>query len=275
MAAERLGQTTSGVSRALQRLENKLNVTLLERTTRKLKLTQEGQLFLEKARKILNDLGEAEDALLKSDSDTSGLIRVDSATPFILHVIVPLIQEFMQQYPNIEIELTNHDQVIDLLEHKTDIAIRFGDLYDSSLHARLLCRSRLYIVASPGYLEQHGIPQSPADLSQHALLGFSQPTHLNAWPIQLNDTDLIVHPKIKASNGETVRQLALQGLGITCLSRFLIEQDLQEGRLTALFEDQIRLHYQHIHAVYYRQEHLPKRVRLFIEFLAHKLAIYL
>ena len=275
MAAERLAQTTSGVSRALQRLENKLNVTLLERTTRKFKLTQEGQLFLEKARKILNDLGEAEDALLKSDSDTSGLIRVDSATPFILHVIVPLIQEFMQQYPNIEIELTNHDQVIDLLEHKTDVAIRFGDLHDSSLHARLLCRSRLYIVASPAYLEQYGIPQSPADLSQHALLGFSQPTHLNAWPIQLNDTDLIVHPKIKASNGETVRQLALQGLGITCLSRFLIEQDLQTGRLTALLEDQIRLHYQHIHAVYYRQEHLPKRVRLFIEFLAHKLAIYL
>ncbi|WP_291369492.1 MULTISPECIES: LysR family transcriptional regulator [unclassified Acinetobacter] len=275
MAAERLGQTTSGISRALQRLENKLTVTLLERTTRKLKLTQEGQLFLEKARKILNDLGEAEDALLKSDSDTSGLIRVDSATPFILHVIVPLIQEFMQQYPNIEIELTNHDQVIDLLEHKTDLAIRFGDLHDSSLHARLLCRSRLYIVASPGYLEQHGIPQSPADLSQHALLGFSQPTHLNAWPIQLNDTDLIVHPKIKASNGETVRQLALQGLGITCLSRFLIEQDLQAGHLTALLEDQIRLHYQNIHAVYYRQEHLPKRVQLFIEFLAQKLAIYL
>jgi DNA-binding transcriptional LysR family regulator len=85
------------VSRALQRLENKLNVTLLERTTRKLKLTQEGQLFLEKSRKILNDLAEAEDALLKSDIDTSGLIRVDSATPFVLHVIVPLIQEFMQQ----------------------------------------------------------------------------------------------------------------------------------------------------------------------------------
>jgi len=104
-AAKRLGQTTSGVSRALQRLENKLNVTLLERTTRKLKLTQEGQLFLEKSRKILNDLAEAEDALLKSDSDTSGLIRVDSATPFVLHVIMPLIQEFLQHYPNIEIEL--------------------------------------------------------------------------------------------------------------------------------------------------------------------------
>lgn len=274
-AAERLGQTTSGISRALQRLENKLNVTLLERTTRKLKLTQEGQLFLEKSRKILNDLAEAEDALLKSDIDIAGLIRVDSATPFVLHVIVPLIQEFMQQYPNIEIELNNHDQVIDLLEHKTDVAIRFSELQDSSLHARLLCRSRLYIVASPDYLQQKGVPRSVEDLSQHTLLGFSHPTHLNTWPIQLNDRHITVEPKIKASNGETIRQLALHGVGITCLSRFLVQEDLQAGRLQALFEDQIELQYQNIHAVYYRQEHLPKRVHLFIEFLATKLAKYL
>lgn len=274
-AAERLGQTTSGISRALQRLENKLNVTLLERTTRKLKLTQEGQLFLEKSRKILNDLAEAEDALLKSDIDTAGLIRVDSATPFVLHVIVPLIQEFMQQYPNIEIELNNHDQVIDLLEHKTDVAIRFGELQDSSLHARLLCRSRLYIVASPDYLQQKGVPRSVEDLSQHTLLGFSHPTHLNTWPIQLNDRYITVEPKIKASNGETVRQLALHGVGITCLSRFLVQDDLQAGRLQTLFEDQVELQYQNIHAVYYRQEHLPKRVHLFIEFLAAQLAKYL
>ncbi|QIC65919.1 LysR family transcriptional regulator [Acinetobacter schindleri] len=274
-AAERLGQTTSGISRALQRLESKLNVTLLERTTRKLKLTQEGQLFLEKSRKILNDLAEAEDALLKSDIDTAGLIRVDSATPFVLHVIVPLIQEFMQQYPNIEIELNNHDQVIDLLEHKTDVAIRFGELQDSSLHARLLCRSRLYIVASPDYVQQKGVPRSVEDLSQHTLLGFSHPTHLNTWPIQLSDRHITVEPKIKASNGETVRQLALHGVGITCLSRFLVQDDLQAGRLQTLFEDQIELQYQNIHAVYYRQEHLPKRVHLFIEFLAAKLAKYL
>lgn len=274
-AAEQLGQTTSGVSRALQRLESKLNVTLLERTTRKLKLTQEGQLFLEKSRKILNDLTEAEDALLKSDHDISGLIRVDSATPFVLHVIVPLIQEFMQQYPKIEIELNNHDQIIDLLEHKTDVAIRFGELNDSSLHAKLLCRSRLYIVASPDYLAQHGTPNQPEQLLQHPLIGFTQPTHLNTWPLMLQGQHLNIHPKIKASNGETVRQLVLNGVGITCLSRFLVQDDLRAGRLVALFEDQIELQYQKIHAVYYQQEHLPKRVRLFIEFLAQKLAIYL
>ena len=275
MAAERLEQTASGVSRALQRLESKLNVTLLERTTRKLKLTQEGQLFLTKARKILNELAEAEDSLLKSDEDISGLIRIDSATPFILHVIVPLTREFMQKYPNVQIELNNHDQVIDLLEYQTDVAIRFGELNDSTLHAKLLCHSRLYIVASPQYLAQYGVPKQAADLLTHDLIGFSQVQHLNTWPISTNGKAFVSRPKVKASNGETVRQLALEGVGITCLSRFLVQDDLIEGRLVALFEDQIELHYQKVHAVYYLQEHLPKRVRLFIEFLAEKLKPYL
>lgn len=275
MAADRLGQTASGVSRALQRLESKLNVTLLERTTRKIKLTQEGQLFLAKTRRILNDLAEAEDSLQKADEDISGLIRVDSATPFVLHVIVPLMHEFMQKYPNIEIELNNHDQVIDLLEHQTDVAIRFGELNDSTLHAKLLCRSRLYIAASPAYLAEKGHPVHPEELLQHDLVGFSQVLHLNTWPVNVNNKPFTARPKIKASNGETVRQLALEGNGITCLSRFLVQDDLQAGRLTALFEDQIKLHYQKIHAVYYLQEHLPKRVRLFIEFLAEKLKPYL
>ena len=137
------------------------------------------------------------------------------------------------------------------------------------------CRSRLYIVASPDYLAQYGTPHSSAELYSHTLLGFSQPTHLNTWPLEFKGEDFIAHPKIKASNGETVRQLALQGVGMTCLSRFLVEDDLRAGRLVALFEEQIRLDYQHIHAVYYRQEHLPKRVRLFIEFMTQKLSKYL
>ena len=271
-ASKHLQQTTSGLSRALQRLESKLNVTLLERTTRKLKLTQEGQVFLEKARKILHDLNEAEDALLQSDNDTSGLIRVDSATPFVLHVIVPLIAEFNQLYPNIEIELNSNDQIIDLLEHKTDVAIRFGELNDSSLHARLLCKSRLYIVASPEYLAKNGYPKTAQDILNHPQIGFSKVSHLNTWPIRVNGEQLSVHPKIKASNGETVRQLALDGLGITCLSAFLVHRDLQQNRLIALLEDQIELHEQSIHAVYYQQEHLPKRIRLFIDFLTQKLS---
>lgn len=271
-AAEQLQLTTSGVSRSLRRLETKLNVTLIERTTRKIKLTQEGQLFLQRARKILHDLTEAEDALLKSDSATSGLIRVDSATPFVLQVLVPLLPEFTALYPQIEIELNCNDQFIDLLEHKTDVAIRFGELTDSSLHAKLLCRNRPYIVASPAYLAKHGTPQTAEDLHQHVQIGFSKVARLNQWPIKIAGQHFVSEPKIKASNGETVRQLALQGLGIACLSAFLVKQDIANHQLISLFEDQLSQQGQKIHAVYYQQEHLPKRVRLFIDFLAARMA---
>ena len=270
-AADKLQQTPSGVSRSLTRLESKLGVTLLERTTRKMKLTHEGSLFVDKVRQILADLNQAEDALLHSDRETSGLIRLDSATPFVLHVLVPLLQEFRTLYPKIEIELQSNDQIIDLLENKTDIAFRFGALNDSSLHHKLVCTSRLYIVASPDYLKIHGTPTQAAELLQHACIGFIHPRHLNTWPLKLNGKNITVKPTLKASNGETVRQLALLGHGITCLSAFMIRKDLQAGSLIALFEDQIELHIQTIHAVYYQQEHLPKRIRLFIDFLVAKL----
>ncbi|OTG77649.1 LysR family transcriptional regulator [Acinetobacter sp. ANC 5054] len=275
MAAQQLNQTTSGVSRALQRLETKLNVTLIERTTRKLKLTQEGQLFLLKARKVLADLAEAEESLLKLDEDTSGLIRVDSAISFILHMIVPLLPEFNRRYPHIQIELINHDQVIDLLEHKADVAIRFGKLNDSSLHAKLIYKSRLNLVASPDYLGKHGLPETTDELLEHSLLGFSEITHMNTWPIQVEGKALTIRPNIKASNGETIRELALNGMGIACLSIFMLEKDIADGRLVPILVDQMEAHEQLIHAVYYQQEHLPKRVRLFIEYLAEKLKEYL
>ena len=270
-AADKLQQTPSGVSRSLTRLESKLGVTLLERTTRKMKLTHEGSLFVDKVRHILADLNQAEDALLHSDRETAGLIRLDSATPFVLHVLVPLLQEFRTLYPKIEIELQSNDQIIDLLENKTDIAFRFGALNDSSLHHKLVCTSRLYIVASPDYLKTHSTPTQAAELLQHACIGFIHPRHLNTWPLKLNGKNITVKPTLKASNGETVRQLALLGHGITCLSAFMIRKDLQAGSLIALFEDQIELRIQTIHAVYYQQEHLPKRIRLFIDFLVAKL----
>lgn len=271
-AAERLGQTASGMSRSLSRLEAKLEVTLLERTTRKLKLTQDGQQFLQHARKILSDLSAAEEALQKSDQDTAGLIRIDSATPFILHVIAPLVDQFRQHYPNIEVELNSNDLVIDLLEHKTDVAFRFGELHDSSLHAKLVCKSRLYIVASPMYLQHKGKPLHAKELVEHEVIGFTRPARLNTWPIKIEGEYFQAQPKIKASSGETVRQLCLRGQGIARLSEFEIWQDMKAGRLEALFEDQIEHSYQSIHAVYYQQEHLPKRVRLFIEFLTEQLS---
>ena len=140
-------------------------------------------------------------------------------------------------------------------------------IYDGSL----LYKSRLYIVASAEYLKKNNLPKSIIELNQHRLLGFSHPLHLNNWPIYINDQLYKTSPSITASNGESVRQLALQGVGIACLSEFLILKDIKEGKLIALFEDEIKIHEQKIHAVYYKKNYIPKRVRLFIDYLYEKL----
>lgn len=270
-AAERLQQTPSAVSRTLTRLEKKLKVTLLARTTRKLKLTQEGEIFLAKARKILAELSCAEDELLHADRDISGLLRIDAATSFVLHMLAPLIFEFRQLYPNLQIELNSNDQFIDLLECNTDIAIRIGKLADSTLHAKRLMKSRLFLVASPKYIQQYGQPQNVEALQQHQLIGFSQHPHLNMWPITFEGKPLKAQANLTANTGETIRKLVLNHTGIACLSAFLIKQDLEEGRLVEVLAHQNTAQYQIIQAVYYKQAHMPKRIRLFIEFLANRL----
>src|SRR6187402_709218 len=159
-AAEHLGQTVSAISRSLGRLEEKLGVTLLRRTTRRLELTEEGQVFLAQARKIISAVEDAEEQMEVRRNQPAGLLRVNAASPFMLHVLVPLVRGFRAQYPDIELELNTNDQIIDLLEHRTDIAIRIGALTDSSLHARPLMTNRLRVLASPGYLRERGEPQS-------------------------------------------------------------------------------------------------------------------
>lgn len=173
-AAEQLEQTTSGISRALSRLESKLQTTLMHRTTRRLALTDEGAIFLEHARQILTSVERAEEQIARRRETPAGRLRINANTPFMLHVIVPLLAEFRQRYPQIELELNTDDIVIDLLEQQTDIAIRIGELRDSTLRARVLGSSATRLVASPDYLAKHGIPDSVAALSQHQLIGFSQ-----------------------------------------------------------------------------------------------------
>ena len=183
-AAEKLQQTVSGVSRALTRLEKQLGVALILRTTRRLQLTEEGELFLERARAILAAMADAEEAVTRHRERPSGRLRVDAATPFMLHCIVPHVAAFAQRYPEIRLELTNNERIVDLLEQRVDIAIRIGALQDSTLHARSLGTSRLRIVASPAYLAAHGTPRSVAALREHRLIGFTAPAHLNRWPLR-------------------------------------------------------------------------------------------
>jgi DNA-binding transcriptional LysR family regulator len=272
-AADRLGQTTSGVSRALSRLEEKLGATLLNRTTRRLELTEEGSMFLSHARAILEAIDHAEEQIALRREKPAGLLRIDAATPFMLHVVVPLIREFRDAYPGIELELSSHEHFIDLLEHRVDVAIRIGVLQDSSLHARLLGYSRLRLLAAPAYLAQAGQPADVAALARHSLIGFTQPSALNEWPLLDGQrAGWKITPSLSASSGETVRQLALAGQGIVCLSDFMTWQDRQTGALVEVLAPLMTDTRQPIHAVYYRNSQLAARIACFLDFLSTKLA---
>lgn len=273
-AAELLDQTSSGVSRALSRLEAKLNSTLLHRTTRRLALTEEGQLFLTHARQILLSVEQAEEQIARRRETPSGRLRINAAAPFMQHVIVPLIGAFRQRYPLIQLELNTDDIVIDLLEQQTDIAIRLGELRDSTMRARMLGSSKVRLLASPDYLQKYGEPQSVEALAQHQLIGFSQLEMHNVWPVWQREGELLrIQPTIAASSGEIIRQLTLAGQGIARISDFVSHQDLAEGRLKEVLVQQthdIRLP---VHAVYYRNAELASRITCFLDFLHEEIAL--
>ncbi|MEN7530440.1 MULTISPECIES: LysR family transcriptional regulator [unclassified Cupriavidus] len=271
-AAEQLGQTVSGISRALSRLEEKLDTTLLRRTTRRLELTEEGAVMLAHARQILGAADQAEEQMRLRRQKPAGRLRVNAASPFMFHVIVPLVGAFRAAYPEISLELNTNDQIIDLLEHRTDVAIRIGPLRDSTLHARPLGTSQIRVVASPGYLKAHGRPKSVADLSQHTLIGFTQPETLNRWPLRdASGSDIQIQPALTASSGETLRQLALAGEGIVCLADYMTDADRRAGSLAQVLpQDTIEVR-QPIHAVYYLNTQLSTRIAVFLDFLTDRL----
>ncbi|MCF5723000.1 LysR substrate-binding domain-containing protein [Pseudomonas syringae] len=274
-AAEQVGQTPSAVSRTLSRLEAKLDTTLINRTTRRMDLTEEGKYFFEQAKVILAQMEELEERLSSRQKKPAGRLRINAAVPFMLHGIVPYIAEFRALYPEIQLELNSDDVIIDLLEQSTDIAIRIGVLADSTLHARSLGCTPLHILASPEYIAQFGAPTTVAELASHTLLGFSQTETLNHWPLRHVEGDRwLIQPSIAASSGETVRELALQGQGICCLSNFMTANDIDAGRLVPVLEAFNSGYRQPIHAVFYRNSQLALRIQCFLDFIQAKLARY-
>lgn len=270
-AANKLNQTVSGVSRALGRLEEKLETSLLNRTTRRLALTEEGQAFLAHARNILASVDEAEDQIAIRRQQPSGLLRINAASPFMLHTIIPIIGEFRRNYPQIELELNTNDHFIDLLEHKTDIAIRIGTLRDSTLHARHLGTSQRRVLAHPNYLKARPLINSIKDLNSHQLLGFTQIDKLNEWPFNDEKGELLhITPTLSASSGETLRQLALAGEGIVCLSDFMTHKDRLNGQLIEILPEKTVKVSQPINAVYYRNTQLSSRITCFLDFLSSR-----
>lgn len=272
-AAGQLGQTTSGISRALSRLESKLGMTLMHRTTRRLALSEEGQIFLQHARDALYTVELAEEQMALRRSKPCGRLRINAAASFMQHVIVPIIPEFRRRYPCILLELNSDDLIIDLLEQQTDIAIRIGELRDSSIHARPLGATRLRLLASPAYLNRHGTPLSVDALAGHTLLGFTQSESLNLWPLRnAFGDDYPISPTIAASNGEMLRQLALSGEGIVQLSDFMARDDVAAGRLVQVLAQETLDRHLPVNAVYYRNTELASRIVCFLDFLSEKVA---
>ncbi|MCX2862188.1 LysR substrate-binding domain-containing protein [Paucibacter sp. PLA-PC-4] len=272
-AAERLGQTVSAISRSLARLEEKLETSLLSRTTRRLALTEEGQVLLSRARKILDSVEEAEDQLAQRRQKPAGRLRVNAASPFMLHVLVPLLGELRARFPELELELNSDELNIDLLEQRTDVAFRIGALRDSTLHARPLGSSRLRVLASPAYLKAVGRPRKVSDLGGLSLLGFAQPESLNDWPLRHPQGDALrITPTLQASSGETLRQLALAGHGLVCLADFMTQADRERGDLVqVLIKDTVEV-LQPINAVYYRNTQLAARIACFLDHVAERIA---
>ena len=235
-------------------------------------LTEEGKQFTEAVSVGLNHIERAEAQLMHHKGSPKGTLRVDAASPFIFHQLTPHIQAFNKAFPGIDIELNSNEGIVDLIEKRTDVAIRIGKLEDSTLHATALGRSALYVVASSEYIAQNGVPNTPSDLKNHSLIGFSNIDALNSWAVKGLES---ISPTIAASNGETIRQLALAGNGIACLSGFMVNQDIESGKLVKLL-DAFRVSgtdRELVNAVYYKSSAVSERVTAFINFIKPRITL--
>ncbi|WP_422506271.1 LysR family transcriptional regulator [Stenotrophomonas sp. GZD-301] len=274
-AARAFGMTPSAVSKLVARLEQRLGTRLVNRSTRQLQLTAEGCAFYERGVRILADLDEAERCASVHDTPR-GRVRVSANVPFGHHFLLPLVPAFLARHPQVSLEISLNDEVIDLLEQRTDVAVRAGPLKDSRLVARQLGRTRLVVVASPAYLAERGHPTHPDQLERHNLLTTQHVRARPGWPMRLGDEERLVVPQgnTQASDGEALHRLAVAGLGMTRLAAFQAQADIDAGRLVPVLEAWNPGDIEDIHAVYVGQGgHLPLRVRAFLDFLAEHVHI--
>lgn len=267
-AGRALGLTPSAVSRTLDRIEQRLGVRLLLRTTRALTPTAEGRAYLGAARRILADLDEAEQAISDQGSPR-GRIRVSAAVSHGRLCIVPLLGKFVRRYPNILVDIDLSDGIVDVAAGQADVAVRGGPLTDSALTARRLSENGRTIVASPDYLTRWGVPEQPEDLYNHNCLNFSFRRAEPVWPFRRDGADFVlkVRGAIEANSGETLSQLALDGVGIARVGNFSLGDALAKGRLVPLLEPFNPGDKEIFHAVFVGGANMPARVRVFVDYL--------
>jgi len=267
-AARALGLTPSAVSRMLARTEQRLGTRLMLRTTRAITLTPEGEAYLRGARRVLTDLQEVEQAIT-DQGVPRGRVRVSAALGHGRLRIVPLVAAFSVQYPQVLVDLTLSDEVVDVLGGQADVAVRFGALPDSSLNARQIDETGQVIVASPDYLSRRGSPLLPEDLAKHNCLRFNFRRATSDWPFVRDGREfaLKVSGNIECSSGEALAQLARLGAGIARIGTFTVADDLASGRLVSLLEAFNPGDREPIHAVFAGGPNMPARVRVFVDFL--------
>ncbi|UAK23146.1 LysR family transcriptional regulator [Sphingomonas nostoxanthinifaciens] len=267
-----LDLSPSAVARAVDRIEARLGVRLLLRSTRALSLTAEGQTYLQSARRILADLDEAEQRIADQGAPR-GRLRVSAALSHGRLCVVPLLGEFAALYPHILIDIALTDTLVDVAAGQADVAIRFGPLADSMLTARKLGETRRVIAASPDYLARRGTPREPEDLHAHNCLNFNFRRSEPIWPFRRHGRGFVLSVKgnIEANNGETLGQLAAAGVGIARVGAFSVADEIARGHLVPILEDYNPGDVELIHAVFVGGASVPARTRVFVDFLAARL----
>ena len=271
-AARELRLTPSAVSKLIGRLEDRLGARLLNRTTRRVSLTEEGRAFYQRCTPILDAIDEAERAVAELHGEPRGLLKVNASTAFGHYHIEPLIPGFLARYPDLRLELTLSESIVNLIEEEVDVAVRIGQLPDSSLIARKLGTARRIVVASPAYLKRHGTPQTPDDLKDHNCLRLSKATSLNQWEFRgpKGTRRIEVGGNFEANSGIALHRAAIAGIGLIRVGNFTVAADVRTGRLVPVLADHEPPSETNIYAVYPHNRHLSPKVRAFVDLLVNK-----
>lgn len=273
-AARELGLTPSALSKLVSRLEDRLDVRLLHRTTRRLQLTPEGDVFFQRAQRILAAIDEAEAEVAEANASPRGLLRLHCGSAFGMHQLTPAIPRFLERYPDIRVDVTINDQPPAAMEEGIDLAVRIGPLDESSMVARRICNLQRVICAAPAYLERHGTPRTPDDLQQHNCLWITSLPALRRWPFDTDEGIRVVNVggNVVANTAETVLQLAVAGLGIIRLTDVIVGDAIQRGELVPILADWHHAEPVPLFATYPSGRHLSPKVRAMVDFLVEEFA---
>lgn len=273
-AANALGMTKSAVSKQVQSLEDVLKVRLLNRTTRTVRLTDEGELFYQQARQIVDAALEAERRVKNLNEQPSGTLHINAPESLGIFHINPVLVDFAKAYPDIVLEVQYTNKFINVLEEGVDVTIRVASLTDSSLIARKLARCQFAFAAAPEYLAKHGTPKHPDDLINHRFIEYSLAERPREIRYRTTDGTMngvaIVTPMFRANANHIQRQATLEGLGVTVLPTFVIGEDIKSGRLTHILKDYTLDPERNIYALFPHNRHMSAKVRLFIDFIAER-----